>query len=738
MKLMHPSVPLAFLAAMWGFPLVSQAAFPPLALQPVSVGELQAPVAIATPQDGSGRLFLCEQGGLVRILQNGKLLPRPFLDVSSRMIALTPAYDERGLLGMAFHPGYTNPGSAGFGRFYVFYSAPSTNAPGTTNQPVDCQSVISEFQVSTNNPNLADPGSERIVLSFDKPQANHNGGQLDFGPDGFLYIGTGDGGSEFDNDAGHTSGDPSQPSGVLGNAQDTTRLLGKILRIDPLGTNAPGGQYGIPDSNPFVGQTNGTLPEIYAFGLRNPWRFSFDTGPGGTGRLFAADVGQDSLEEVDLITSGGNYGWRVMEGTNTFDPAAPNGGLPLLAPIAQYAHPGVNLGPPQLGIAVIGGYVYRGSAIPPLNGKYIFGDWTTLESFAPSGLLLGLEETSSNQFALSVLQIVGGNPFPAHLITFGRDEQGELYLATRLTAGPANDPNSGLPTGGLYKLVPAQTSNASLSPGKDNTIFSESGTLSDALGPLVAGQTDATNGGPYLRRALLAFDVAGQLPAGALITSAQLNLNLTTVGPVGPGGFALYPVLEDWGEGTSSNPAGDATAATTNDATWTQRFYRDTSWTSQGGSFAPNASATTTLGMLLGAYTWESDRLAADVQAWLDYPATNFGWILLGDETMTSVRVFDSRETTNGIPPQLQLSYATANPVATFTALDILTNGQFQLNFLGTVGSSWTVLASSDLSLPSSAWTVLGPANQIALGQFQFTAESVHNFPLRFYRLRSP
>ena len=212
------------------------------------------------------------------------------------------------MLGLAFHPDYDVPATAGQGKFYVFYSAPSPNAPGTAANPVDCRSVVAEYQVSAANPNLANPLSERILMSFDKPQFNHNGGQLAFGPlDSLLYISTGDGGGSNDNDAGHTGGSAAKPGGGLGNSQDRTNLLGKLLRIDPFGTNGAGGQYGIPAENPFVGAGGGIREEIYAYGLRNPWRFSFDTGPGGTNRLFLADVGQGKFEEINLITAG----WKL-------------------------------------------------------------------------------------------------------------------------------------------------------------------------------------------------------------------------------------------------------------------------------------------------------------------------------------------------------------------------------------------------------------------------------------------
>ncbi len=439
------------------------AAFPAVELKPVSVGELTAPVDIANAGDGSGRLFVCDQKGKIRIIQQGTLVAQPFLDLSAKVIALNAGYDERGLLGLAFHPNFNkrdgnNQPLPGFGRFYVFYSAVSPNATGNPS-PVNCRSTISEFRVSAD-PNLADPSSERIVLSYDKPQSNHNGGQLEFGPDGFLYISVGDGGGANDNNFGHTGGGAGSPVGVLGNAQDRTVLFGKLLRIDPLGSNGPGGQYSVPPTNPFVGLGGGVREEIYAFGLRNPWRASFDVGSGGTNRLFLADVGQNSVEEVDLILPGANYGWRAREAGYPFDATAPNpSGIGFSEPIAQYAHPGVTLNPPlpQLGTSIIGGYLYRGRAFPALVGKYIFGDYNTgsIGSGTTAGTILGIEETSPGTWSTPTpLVVVGGNPVPTHLLALGRDEAGEIYLATQVVQGPQNDPATGRPTGGIYQIVP--------------------------------------------------------------------------------------------------------------------------------------------------------------------------------------------------------------------------------------------------------------------------------------------
>jgi glucose/arabinose dehydrogenase len=638
------------------------AAIPPVALKPVVVNQFDSPTTISNAGDGSGRLFILEQRGKIRIVRNGMLLPTPFLDVSAKLVSERAGFDERGLLGLAFHPGYTNPASPGFRKFYIFYSATSPNAPGPATDPVNCRSTLAEYQVSAGNPDVADLASERVMLTFDKPQFNHNGGQLEFGADGFLYLTTGDGGGSNDNDPGHVGGSAAKPSGGLGNAQDKTRLLGKMLRLDPLGNNGPGGQYGIPATNPFVGAGGGVREEIYAFGLRNPWRFSFDAP---TGRLFCADLGQNKVEEVDLIVPGGNYGWRLKEGKPDFDATAPNLNPPLIPPIAEYAHLATVIGTPalpQIGASVTGGYVYRGSQFPALVGKYIFADWGPSTSVA-SGTLLGLEETAPDTWALSTLTVVGGNPIPLHFPTFGRDEQGEIYVATKLTQAPSQvGAITGKATGSLYKIVPASAATVGslvLEPAKDNTLFSESEN-SNGEGVYLFGGRIATNA---LRRALLAFD-ATQLPNGALVNSASLALNMNKGGGGGQLAFVLHRALEDWGEGASNagDPGGQGVPAEPGDATWTNRFFPNTPWTTPGGRFSASASATTLI-EALGSYVWTSATLAAEVQAWRDNPLINFGWILTGDETVTSAKRFNSREDpTPSLRPKLTVNYVFAPP----------------------------------------------------------------------------
>ena len=326
------------------------------------------PVGLAAANDGTGRLFVVEQRGTVRAIQNGLPAATTFLDIQSKV----DFGGEKGLLGFAFHPQFAQNR-----RFFLNYTRVLNG---------QLQSVIAEYLASSTNPDLAIPSSERILLVLDQPFVNHNGGQLAFGPDGFLYIGFGDGGSE---------GDP------FGNGQSVQTLLGKILRVD-VDTTSPNKEYGIPADNPFA--NGGGLPEIWAWGLRNPWRFSFDAG----GRLFCADVGQDSFEEVDIIIRGGNYGWNIMEGLHCFNPSTGCDQSGLLLPIAEYNH--------SEGTAVIGGFVYGGSAIAQLKGLYIFGDLS-------SGSIWTLREATPGVWSRSLLLSSG-----KMISSFGQDQAGEIYV----------------------------------------------------------------------------------------------------------------------------------------------------------------------------------------------------------------------------------------------------------------------------------------------------------------------
>jgi glucose/arabinose dehydrogenase len=382
---------------------------------------LSSPVYLTEVPDGSGRLFVVEQAGTVRILlADGTLLPAPFLDIRDRMID-TPNLGERGLLGLAFHPDF-----AVNDRFFVYYSA-ALRAGGPAG--FDHTSHISEFLVSAADANLADPGSEQILLQVDQPQGNHNAGTVIFGPDGFLYISLGDGGGANDVGPGHAADWYAANDG--GNGQEVTdNLLGSILRIDVDGPLP----FGIPPDNPFVGLAG--RDEIFAYGFRNPYRMSFDMG--GTNQLFAGDVGQQLREEVDIVVSGGNYGWNVKEGTTCFnaaDSGAPLDSCPavdaetgaaLIDPIIEYPHANQ---PGGLGVAVIGGHVYRGTALPGLAGRYVFGD------LSGSGGSLG-------RIFVATPALQGPWPFeeppiashPGGLgdivLGFGQDLSGEIYVLT--------------------------------------------------------------------------------------------------------------------------------------------------------------------------------------------------------------------------------------------------------------------------------------------------------------------
>ena len=353
--------------AMLGF-LAFTAAAPAadIALQPVVTG-LSAPVAIT--HAGDARLFVAQQGGRIAIFDGTRLLPAPFLDLSS----VVSCCGERGLLGLAFHPRY-----ASNGRFFVDY----TNKNGDI--------TLARYSVSSD-PNRADPASGVVLLTIPHPDfSNHNGGQLQFGPDGYLYVGTGDGGS---------GGDPNN------NAQNPLSLLGKILRLD-VDSATP---YAIPPSNPFITRIS-ARGEIWAYGLRNPWRFSFDRA---TGDLWIADVGQGAWEEIDVQpagSSGGqNYGWRRMEGTHCYNPATNCQDGSLTLPVLEYGHT-------NGACSVTGGYRYRGLRYPRLSGVYFYGDYC-------NGVISGA--TSQNgTFTTRTLASTG-----MMISTFGEDAAGEIYVA---------------------------------------------------------------------------------------------------------------------------------------------------------------------------------------------------------------------------------------------------------------------------------------------------------------------
>lgn len=428
-------------------------------LEPVATG-LVAPIYATHAGDGSGRLFIVEQTGQIRIVDNGVLLPAPFLDIVAKLPALNPFFDERGLLGLAFHPDYENNG-----RFFIRYSAPRA---GDSSEPCfgtsrGCHSaVLAEYSVSVGDVNLADPTSEIILFTIDEPQFNHNAGSVAFGPDGFLYFTLGDGGGAHD---GLADAPPSH--GPIGNGQNIETALGSIFRIDVDSAPQASLAYAIPADNPFVGVTG--VDEIYAYGMRNPYRFSFDDGPGGDGRLFLADVGQNLFEEINIVEKGGNYGWVIREGFHCFDPFNPltppancsdTGplGEPLLDPIAEYSHPGSGFFP-EGGITVIGGFVYRSSNSPCLVGKYVFGDFA--QGFTdPSGRLYFLDETTPANYELREFKIgAEDRPYGLFVKGFGMDEDGVVYVCGSTALAPVGD------TGVVERIVATPKVSLDIKPG---------------------------------------------------------------------------------------------------------------------------------------------------------------------------------------------------------------------------------------------------------------------------------
>ncbi|MCC6484050.1 MAG: PQQ-dependent sugar dehydrogenase [Armatimonadetes bacterium] len=371
-----------------------------LELQTLASG-LQSPLTVTNA--GDERLFIAEQTGKIKIYRHGSILATPFLDIASKLTAISPNYDERGLLGLAFHPNYKTTG-----KFYVYYSAPATS-PG-----YDHRSVISEFTVS-GNPDVADLSSERVLLSYDEPQMNHNGGDLHFGPDGYLYISSGDGGNGGDVGFGHTD--------VTGNGQDKTKFLGKLLRID-VDRTQDNLEYAIPDDNPFVADSS-ARPETFCLGLRNPWRFSFDRL---TGALLLPDVGQENYEEINIAHSGDNLGWRAREGFHVYDASLYNSlitqGVSFADPIAEYTH--------DDGISITGGFVYRGQANPALRGRYIFGD------LANRFFYLGPSEPSPVQIYEFQYGPGAQAQRPVYIKGFGEGADGELYVAVAPNTRPSD------------------------------------------------------------------------------------------------------------------------------------------------------------------------------------------------------------------------------------------------------------------------------------------------------------
>jgi glucose/arabinose dehydrogenase len=440
----------------------AQASIPPnIKLTPVVSG-LTQPVFATHAGDGSGRIFIVQQTGQILIWNGSTLNATPFLDVSS----IIKTSSEQGLLGLAFDPNY-----ASNGFFYIVY----------TNQSTIGDDVLARYKVSSGDPNVADAASAQILLTVSEPETNHNGGMIAFGPDGYLYFGLGDGGGGGDQ------------HGTIGNGQDKTTLLGKILRL-----NVATVPYTIPPSNPYYGSgTN--KQEIWAYGVRNPWRFSFDKT---TGDLYIGDVGQNAQEEIDFqaagATGGANYGWRIREGNLCYNPSS-GCGTPAayVAPVAVYNH-GTN---DSIGCAVTGGYVYRGTAFPALTGVYLYGDYCT-------GNLWGLYKNASNQWVTSLIRKTNYN-----ISSFGEDENGELYIVDY--------------GGQLIRIdrSPILTATFTSSGSVDGSIIETNETSGLGGNKNAAGRllmVGDTNQDQQIR-SILSFNTTG-LPDTAVITSAKLRI----------------------------------------------------------------------------------------------------------------------------------------------------------------------------------------------------------------------
>ncbi|NHN41337.1 PQQ-dependent sugar dehydrogenase [Halorubellus sp. JP-L1] len=415
-----------------------------VALETVAEG-FGSPAAVAF-RPGDDRPYVADQPGTVyRVDADG---PTPVADLTDRVVDVGSGYTERGLLGLAFHP----DGS----RAYVRYSAPRRDG---TPSGYSHTFVLDELPVDDDGALAVD--DERTLLEIPQPQGNHNGGDVAFGPDDYLYVAVGDGGGGGDRGTGHVEDWYDANAG--GNGQDVTEnLLGSILRIDVDGST-DGKPYGIPDDNPLVDREG--LPEQYAWGLRNPWRLSFDDD-----RLIAADVGQNRYEEVNVIEAGGNYGWNVREGRHCFDaedcPTETPDGDPLVDPVLEYDH--------DVGIAVVGGHVYRGSDVPAVEGQYVFGDWRQR---------LFVADPTGETWTREDLAVAPGGGFDRFVLAFGADHDGELYVATDADSGPGGD------SGQLSKFAPADDSTGTTTT--DGTAAGDDGDATTTAGDATTTAGDA-------------------------------------------------------------------------------------------------------------------------------------------------------------------------------------------------------------------------------------------------------
>ncbi|MHC4140802.1 MAG: PQQ-dependent sugar dehydrogenase [Planctomycetota bacterium] len=458
----------ALLAGLWyvnihtaqhpGGEIRGQVAPPPLAdpVPPVGPGTVHVKLETVatgltapnwgTHAPGDTRLFVTDQDGILWAIDLDSGDKTVFLDVSPLLVDLgifgPDSFDERGLLGVAFHPDYPSNGLVyTYTSEHVFKGADFTTMP--PGALPNHRAVIREWQVPDpqDTGSVVDPTTSRTLLRVDEPQFNHDGGAVSFGPDGMLYVSLGDGGAADDQETGiDPFGVPNIGHGCAGNGRDPSNILGTIIRIDPQGNNSANGLYGVPVDNPFVG-LDGFVDEIFAYGFRNPFRFSFDSL---TGDLYVGDVGQNDVEEVDIVVAGGNYGWSHKEGSFHFIPNGASFGYvtdrpqdapeDLIDPVAEYDHAD--------GIAIIGGFVYRGIKIPALEGSYVFGDFA--QTFSNDGRLFHLDEIGE----IAELQLLGQAGLGLSLLGMGQDASGELYVLGNTTGVPFGD------TGVVLRIAP--------------------------------------------------------------------------------------------------------------------------------------------------------------------------------------------------------------------------------------------------------------------------------------------
>lgn len=412
-----------------------------LALKPFAEGFV-SPLSLAPLPDG--RMMLVDQAGQLHVLDaDGKAAAEPVFDFRPKLAELKKGFDERGLLDVALHPKFAENR-----KLVVVYSGPKQEgAPADWDHTM----VVSEFKLPAGDVLKLDEKSERVLLRIDKPFFNHNGGRIAFGPDGFLYIGVGDGGSA--NDVG------KRPE--TGNGQNLQTHMGKVLRVDI----DKGSPYAIPSDNPFADGKAGK-PEIFAYGLRNPWGLSFDMG--GSKELFLADVGQDLFEEVDIIKNGGNYGWNLREGFQGFDPKKPKTvpenaatkgarGEALIDPIFEYPHRPASA-TSVAGISITGGYVYRGKAIKGLQGRYVFGDWSRSGAPGDGRIIIASKPESGSKWSVEYPTVNGtaAGRTGAYVIGFGQDASGELYVMSNTSSGLTGK------NGKVWKLVSADAAVAAV------------------------------------------------------------------------------------------------------------------------------------------------------------------------------------------------------------------------------------------------------------------------------------